>query len=461
MSEEKNFESLALRSELLEGLAALEYREMTVIQQASLPSILEGRDVVGRAKTGSGKTAAFALGALNSLDTTNLETQTLVLCPTRELADQVTEEIRRLAKRIANVRVLALCGGMPNRPQVKSLERGVHIVVGTPGRVLKHLLSEALDLRALEMVVLDEADRMLDMGFSDEIDAILDHLPQQRQTLLFSATYPSGIAEISDQVQDDPIHIDVTEEDTSPEIEEHWSSVYHDERLDCLLDAMEDCAGTLNLVFCNTKSDVKQVTKFLQDENIAALSMHGDLEQFERTERLVRFANQSATVLVATDVAARGLDIGQVDVVFNYELPPKPEVYLHRIGRTGRAGRKGRAYSLVTDRELRRLDAIQETYPHTTLDEYALRRVDTPASELTPSMTTIEVSGGRRNKLRPGDLVGALTSTKEIPGDVIGKIDVLEKKSFVAVPAEHLKKAVAILNKAPIKKKSYRARAIK
>ena len=232
MSEEKNFESLALRSELLEGLAALEYRKMTVIQEASLPPILEGRDVVGRAKTGSGKTAAFALGALNSLDTTNLETQTLVLCPTRELADQVTEEIRRLAKRIANVRVLALCGGMPNRPQVKSLERGVHIVVGTPGRVLKHLLSEALDLRALEMVVLDEADRMLDMGFSDEIDAILDHLPQQRQTLLFSATYPSGIAEISEQVQDDPIHIDVTEEDSSPEIEEYWSPVYHDERLD-------------------------------------------------------------------------------------------------------------------------------------------------------------------------------------------------------------------------------------
>ena len=284
--------------------------------------------MVGRAKTGSGKTAAFALGALNSLDTTNLETQTLVLCPTRELADQVTEEIRRLAKRIANVRVLALCGGMPNRPQVKSLERGVHIVVGTPGRVLKHLLSEALDLRALEMVVLDEADRMLDMGFGDEIDAILDHLPQQRQTLLFSATYPSGIAEISEQVQDDPIHIDVTEDDSSPEIEEYWSPVYHEERLDNLLDMLEDCAGTLNLVFCNTKSDVKQVTKFLQDENIAALSMHGDLEQFERTERLVRFANQSATVLVATDVAARGLDIGQVDVVFNYELPPKPEVYL-------------------------------------------------------------------------------------------------------------------------------------
>ena len=309
---------------------------------------------------------------------------------------------------------------MPNRPQVKSLERGVHIVVGTPGRVLKHLLSEALDLRALEMVVLDEADRMLDMGFSDEIDAILD-LPQQRQTLLFSATYPSGIAEISEQVQDDPIHIDVTEDDTSPEIEEHWSPVYHEERLDCLLDAMEDCAGTLNLVFCNTKSDVKQVTKFLQDENIAALSMHGDLEQFERTERLVRFANQSATVLVATDVAARGLDIGQVDVVFNYELPPKPEVYLHRIGRTGRAGRKGRAYSLVTDRELRRLDAIQETYPHTTLDEYALRRVDTPASELAPSMTTIEVSGGRRNKLRPGDLVGAPTSAKKSRATSLGK----------------------------------------
>ena len=460
MSEENDFKSLKLRSELIENLAALEYREMTVIQQKSLPPILEGRDVVGRAKTGSGKTAAFALGALNSLDSTSLETQSLVLCPTRELATQVTEEIRRLARRIANVRVLTLCGGSPTGPQVGSLERGVHIVVGTPGRTLKHLIKGTLKPKSIGMVVLDEADRMMDMGFSEEINAILNHLPRQRQTLLFSATYPAGIAKISGRVQENPVHIDVTEQDSSAEIEEHWSLVRLDQRLHCLLDALEDWAGTLNIVFCNTKLDVGEVTRYLRNANVAALPMHGDLEQFQRTETLIRFSNQSATVLVATDVAARGLDIGQVDVIFNFELPTQPEVYLHRIGRTGRAGRKGRAISLVTHNERHRLSDIQDKYSHTDIQEYELRRVAEPASGLIPSMATIEVSGGRRNKLRPGDFLGAITATKEVPGNAIGKIDVLEKNTFVAVHKKHHAKAISILNKAPIKGKSYRARSI-
>jgi ATP-independent RNA helicase DbpA len=460
MSEETSFESLTLRNELIENLAELEYHQMTLIQQKSLPLILEGRDVVARAKTGSGKTAAFALGVLNSMDSGSLNTQSLILCPTRELANQVTEEIRRLARRIANVRVLALCGGSPTGPQVSSLERGVHIVVGTPGRTLKHLTKGTLRVQSVQTVVLDEADRMLDMGFSDEIEAILNYLPPKRQTLLFSATYPDGIAKISGRVQDNPVHLDVTDMDSSAEIEEHWSLVQGEQRLHGLLDALEYWAGTLNIVFCNTKLDCAEVTSYLRSAKVAALAMHGDLEQFERTETLIRFSNQSVTVLVATDVAARGLDIGKVDVVFNFELPTQPEVYLHRIGRTGRAGRKGRAISLVTDREQRRLKDIQDEFPHTDIQEYELRRVSEPASGLVPSMTTIEISGGRRHKLRAGDFLGAITASKEIPGNAVGKINVLEKNTFVAIHKEHHAKAVSILNQDPIKGKSYRARSI-
>ena len=460
MSEENNFESLPLRSELVENLAVLEYRQMTVVQQKALPLILQGRDVVARAKTGSGKTAAFALGMLNTVDSSQLHTHALVLCPTRELANQVTEEIRRLARRIANVRVLTLCGGTPTGPQVGSLERGVHIVVGTPGRTLKHLTKGTLKVQSIKTVVLDEADRMMDMGFSDEIEAILNYLPRKRQTLLFSATYPDGIAKISGRVQEDPIHLDVTQMESSAEIEEHWSLVRLDQRLHCLLDALEDWAGTLNIVFCNTKVDCAEITSYLRSANIAALTIHGDLEQHERTETLIRFSNQSATVLVATDVAARGLDIGKVDAVFNFELPTQPEVYLHRIGRTGRAGRKGHAISLVTHNERRRLEDIQSEFPHTDIQEYELRRVAEPSSALIPTMTTIEISGGRRNKLRPGDFLGAITASKEISGSAVGKINVLEKNTFVAVDKKVHDKAVRILNSAPIKGKSYRARSI-
>ena len=404
--------------------------------------------------------AAFALGALNSIDPSNSCVQTLVLCPTRELANQVTQEIRSLARKIPNVRVLTLCGGTPTGPQTSSLERGAHVVVGTPGRTLKHLTKETLKLDFVQTVVLDEADRMLDMGFTEEIEAILDYLPRKRQTLLFSATYPDAIAEISERVQDRPVSVDVTDMETPAEIEQYWSSVEHETRLESLLDALDHWAGTLNIVFCNTKLDCAEITNYLQSENIAALAMHGDLEQFERTETLIQFSNQSATVLIATDVAARGLDIGKVDVVFNYELPNQPEVYLHRIGRTGRAGRKGRSISLVTDKEHRRLKEIKETLHYKNIQKFDLNRVAERSSDLLPPMTTIEVSGGRRHKLRPGDFLGAITATKEISGTAVGKIDVLEKKTFIAINEANHTKAVRILNKVPIKGKTFRARSI-
>jgi ATP-independent RNA helicase DbpA len=459
MTETNLFESLKLRSELLENLRTLNYHQMTLIQEKSLPPILSGRDIIGRAKTGSGKTAAFALGALNSIDPDVSRVQALVLCPTRELANQVTQEIRRLARKIPNVRVLTLCGGNPIGPQIGSLEHGVHIVVGTPGRILKHLKKETLRLRSVTMFVLDEADRMLDMGFSEDIENIIEKLPRKRQTLLFSATYPDAISQISSRIQDRPLQIDVTDLETPAEIEQHWSSVTRATRLTSLLQAIEYWAGTLNIVFCNTKIDCAEITDHLISHGIAALAMHGDLEQIERTETLIQFSNESATVLVATDVAARGLDIGKVDVVFNYELPKQPEVYIHRIGRTGRAGRKGQAVSLVAEKEQRRLDTILTQPSSNEIIEFDLESAGERSPNLVPSMCTIEINGGRRHKLRPGDFLGAITATKGIPGSAVGKIDVLEDRSYVAVEKVHHSKAVEILNAEPIKGRSFRARA--
>jgi len=459
MTKQNQFESLKLRRELLENLSVLEYHEMTLIQEKSLPPILSGRDVVARAKTGSGKTAAFGLGALNTIDPKLSRVQALVLCPTRELATQVTEEIRRLAKKIPNVRVLTLCGGTPIGPQIGSLEHGVHIVVGTPGRTLKHLKKETLRLKFVTTFVLDEADRMLDMGFSEDIESIISRLPRKRQTLLFSATYPDAISQISDRIQERPIRVDVTDIETPVEIEQFWIGAKRDSRLESLLRAVEYWAGTLNIIFCNTKIDCADITEYLLSQGILALAMHGDLEQIQRTETLILFSNQSATILVATDVAARGLDIGKVDVVFNYELPKQPEVYIHRIGRTGRAGSKGQAISLVAEREGRRLDAIQDHFPSHKIEAFDLDTVAERARDLVPPMSTIEINGGRRHKLRPGDFLGAITAGKEIPGSAVGKIDVLENRSYVAVHKAHQSKVVEILNRDPIKGRAFRARA--
>jgi len=460
MTKTNGFESLKLRSELLENLPSLGYKEMTTIQAESLPVILKGQDVLARAKTGSGKTAAFALGALNKINPTLSKVQSLILCPTRELANQVTEETRRLAKRIPNVRVLCLCGGNPMGPQLGSLKRGAHIVVGTPGRLLKHLEKETLLLGNMSILILDEADRMLDMGFSEEIETILEYVPRKRQTLLFSATYPDVIADISEEIQKEPVEIDVRDREDPAEIEEYWSEVEHEDRLQHLHQAIEHWGGTLNIVFCNTKLECTEIAKYLVEENIVALAIHGDLEQSERTVALIQFSNESATVLVATDVAARGLDIGKVDVVFNYELPKQPEVYVHRIGRTGRAGRAGRAVSLVTSRELRRLKEIERQFPDHAIEEFAVERMSGRVNALIAPMATIEISGGRRNKLSPGDFLGALTSTQVIPGNAVGKIDVLESKTFIALKTQHQSQAVRLLNQEMIKGNAYRARSL-
>jgi len=461
MPEPNAFDALNLKPELLGNLADLGYTEMTLVQAETLPLLIDGKDVLARAKTGSGKTAAFGLGLLNKLDAASFKVQALVLCPTRELADQVAKEIRRLARAIPNIKISSVCGGAPLRDQTASLKRSPHIIVGTPGRVHKHLRSGNIDLAGLQTFVLDEADRMLDMGFMDELDAILTFVPAKKQTLLFSATYPVAIADMSSRVQRDPQTVDVTDDEQPAQITQTWCSVTRENRPEELVRALRAWGGALNLVFCNTKIDCAEVARHLQAEKIVAVALHGDLDQAQRNQVLVRFSNRSASVLIATDVAARGLDVKDIDAVFNYELPPQAEVYVHRIGRTGRAGKTGVAVSLVEEREMWRLIEIEKSLPDALIQQRGIPDAKRGDETLIPLMTTIQISGGRKNKLRPGDLLGALTAQGGIPGDAVGSIDLFDTVAYVAIQNKHVPKALRQLSDRPIKGRKYRARARK
>ncbi len=458
MSDPRDFGALNLEPALLGNLTDLGYREMTLVQAKALPWLIDGADVLARAKTGSGKTAAFGLGVLHKLDANQFSTQALVLCPTRELADQVARELRRLARAIPNIKILTLCGGSPLRSQLASLQRSPHIIVGTPGRVLKHLGKQTVDLKDLQTLVLDEADRMLDMGFEDELNAILAYVPSKRQTCLVSATYPDSIADISQRVQKNPKLIDVTDDEKPATIVQTWCSVTRENRQGELLRALEAWGGELNLVFCNTKIDCADVTAYLKSQNIVALALHGDLEQSKRNEVLVRFSNRSASVLIATDVAARGLDVKDIDAVFNYELPPQADTYIHRIGRTGRAGQQGIAISLVEEREMWRLAEIEKAVPDATIQQRGIPDAKRGDGKLSPRMTTLQVGGGRRNKLRPGDLLGALTADGGIPGQAVGSIDLFDACAYIAIENAFAAKAQKQLSTRPIKGRKFRAR---
>jgi len=458
MSDPTPFASLDLQPALLSNLAAIGYAEMTLVQAEALPQLIAGADVLARAKTGSGKTAAFGLGLLNKLDAIFFQTQALVLCPTRELADQVSKEIRRLARGIPNIKILTLCGGAPLGPQLASLQHSPHVIVGTPGRVLKHLRKDTVKLAALTTLVIDEADRMLDMGFADELNAILEFAPNDRQTLLFSATYPQSIAAISKRVQRNPVIIDVTDDEQPAQIVQSWCSVTRENRNAELVRALRAWGGALNLVFCNTKVDCAEVADYLLSQSIVAVALHGDLDQNQRSEVLVRFANRSASVLIATDVAARGLDVKDLDAVFNYELPKQAEVYVHRIGRTARAGKQGVAVSLVEQREEWRWQEIELQQPDAFPKKCGIPDANRSSDILSPAMTTIQISGGRKNKLRPGDLLGALTADGGVPGDSVGSIDLFDSYTYVAIRNAEAAKALRQLANRPIKGRKYRVR---
>jgi len=354
------FSSLALKPALLENIESLGYTRLTPIQAESLPHILEGRDVIAQAKTGSGKTAAFGIGLLSKLDLNSFRVQAMVVCPTRELADQVCKEIRRLARFTQNIKVLTLGGGVPFGPQLGSLEHGVHIVVGTPGRLQEHLRKRSLRLSNLKVLVLDEADRMLDMGFEEIITDVISYAPTHRQTLLFSATYADPIREMSQKFQFKPVSVSIETSHHDSDIEQRFYQVEKSKKLSALGYLLSYYRPESTVVFCNTKRDCQDVASALDNSGFSVQALHGDLEQKHRDQVLVRFANKSCSVLAATDVAARGLDIKDMQAVINYELPWDAEIYVHRIGRTGRAGKKGLALSLCTEKELNRVKAIEE-----------------------------------------------------------------------------------------------------
>ncbi|WP_312702774.1 ATP-dependent RNA helicase DbpA [Stutzerimonas nitrititolerans] len=454
------FSDLPLGASTLANLASLGYAEMTPIQAQSLPIMLKGSDLIAQAKTGSGKTAAFGIALLEPLNPRYFGCQALVLCPTRELADQVAKELRRLARAADNIKILTLCGGVPIGPQIGSLEHGAHVIVGTPGRVQEHLKKGTLKLDGLNTLVLDEADRMLDMGFYDAIAEIIGQTPSRRQTLLFSATYPAGIEQLSAAFMRAPQQVRVEAMHDQKQIEQRFYEIDPAERMPAVMRILAGFRPESCVAFCFTRQQCQELVEYLGAKGISAMALHGDLEQRDRDQVLAMFANRSLSVLVATDVAARGLDIDALDMVINVELARDSKIHVHRIGRTGRAGKRGVAVSLVAPAEAHRARAIEERQ-QAPLDWYPLSDLKAqPGEPLQPPMVTLCIGAGRKEKLRPGDILGALTGDAGIPGAQVGKIALFDFQAFVAVERGVARKALARLNAGKIKGRSLKVRVL-
>lgn len=460
------FASLKLKPELQTNLISLNYQTMTPIQAQSLPVILEGKDLIAQAKTGSGKTAAFGLGILQQLSVKRFCIQTLILCPTRELAEQVAAEVRKLARAIHNIKVLSICGGMPFGPQIGSLEHGAHIIVGTPGRIEEHLRKGTLKLDRLQNLVLDEADRMLDMGFQETLDTILSYAPTQRQTLLFSATFPPEIDAIAKRVMQAPARVTVDAVASEETITQYFYNIdvlegnEEAKRLMAVRLLLCDARPTSAVVFCNTKRETQTVADYLGEQGFSAVALHGDLEQRERDQALVRFASKSVSVLVATDVAARGLDIAALDAVINYHIARETAVHTHRIGRTGRAGMQGVACTLFSGKEQFKLERLEQAH-NFMIDKQVLPSADVlKAGAYRPSMATLQIDGGKKQKVRAGDILGALTGQNGIKGNQVGKIQIMDNWAFVAVESKVASDALSKVVHGKLKGRSFRARII-
>jgi ATP-dependent RNA helicase DbpA len=430
-----NFKELPLSADLQNVLDSLGYVEPTPVQSRSIPLLMDGIDIIAQAKTGSGKTAAFAIPILEKIDLKNRQTQALVLCPTRELSTQVAEHIRKLGRYRNNLRINTLFGGRPVALERRSLEHGSHIIVGTPGRIMDHLTRKTVDFSATTTVVLDEADRMLDMGFREKVEEILSKTATNRQTVLFSATFPSTIQALSRRIQKNAELVTVeTPRIELPEIEQRLYRASELTKPDILLAVIAAVRPQSALIFCNLKVRVAEIASRLARAGYSADALHGDLEQHERERVMAKFRNQSTRLLVATDVAARGLDILGLDAVFNYDLPSEPDQYVHRIGRTGRAGRKGLAIALVNAIESPKIARLREVmgFELPLLDPKEMISTSTPEAP-TSEMRTLSILGGRKNKLRPGDILGAITGEAGISGEDVGKIEILDHVSYVAI----------------------------
>jgi len=453
-----SFNDFGLSSAMRANLEQLGFEKPTEIQEKALPPGLSGKDVIAMAKTGSGKTAAFGISLIERLNPGLFAVQSLVLCPTRELADQVAKALRELARARDNVKILTLCGGVAIGPQIGSLSHGAHIVVGTPGRIQDHLHKETLSLARLKTVVLDEADRMLDMGFQDAMEDILSKTPSFRQTLMFSATWPAPIRELSKQYQKDPVDVRAEATGENPDIEELFYEVSPQLKMDAVVALLSARQPESCIVFCTTKQQCDEMAGDLGGRGFSALALHGDLDQKDRDSVLVRFGNQSCSILVATDVAARGLDIKSLPLVINAEPARDPEVHTHRIGRTGRAGEQGHAVTFCTPAQGHKVSRLESERGRSVVWGDTESLMATPVKPVVPAMRTLCIAGGRKDKIRPGDVLGALTGEAGIPGSAVGKIDLFDHQCFVAVEKSQAARALSRLESGRVKGRKIRVR---
>jgi ATP-dependent RNA helicase DeaD len=516
------FDELELNPSILRAVEKMGFEEMSPIQAKAIPVILEGKDIVGQAQTGTGKTAAFGIPLLQKINPKDKHLQAIVLCPTRELAIQVADEIRKLGTFLHSIKILPVYGGQEISKQIRSLKSGIQIIIGTPGRVMDHMRRKTVKFDDVKMVILDEADEMLNMGFREDIETILSQIPEERQTVLFSATMPQPILEIARTYQKEAEMIRVVKRElTVPKIEQYYYEVTQKNKEEVLSRLLDLYNPKLSLVFCNTKKQVDELTEALQGRGYFAEGLHGDLKQHQRDRVMHSFRNGKTDILVATDVAARGIDVDDVEAVFNYDVPQDDEYYVHRIGRTGRAGREGRAFTLVVGREiyklkdimrycktkikaqsipsindvtavkaekiLDKLTAIIENEDLSKMVSMIEERVneadftsldiaaaflklmmgddkckaeddkltedfgDTGAEE---GMVRLFINLGKNQRVKPGDILGAIAGETGMPGKLIGSIDMYDKYTFVEVPREYASEVIQIMKTAKIKGKS-------
>lgn len=517
------FKDLSLKKEILKAIDDLGFDRPTPIQKAAIPHMLEGIDIVGQAQTGTGKTGAFALPMIHKIDASIRKPQVLILTPTRELANQVADEVRKFSKYISGVKTLAVYGGQPIERQIKALKTGVQIIVGTPGRLLDHIRRRTIKLDEIQTVILDEADQMLDMGFLEDIESILNETPDERQTVLFSATMPREIEKLAKKYQKNPKKVKVVHEKlTVPLIEQYYFEVKQREKLEVTCRVLDMEKTDLSVIFCRTKRGVDELVEALQGRGYFAEAIHGDLKQSQRDRVMKKFRDGTVELLVATDVAARGIDVENVSMVINYDIPEDLEYYVHRIGRTGRAGKAGQAYTLVTGKQIRLLKSI-EKFTKTkikrkkvpTLNDLAERQKEVFSNRiikaieeghLTPYISMIEhlseeyssidiaaalvklfmdknrtevdepandpfdntgaresgmarlfLNIGKRDRVRVGDILGAITNEGKVSGDHVGVIDIFDKYTFVEVSVDVAPKLIKKINKMRIKGKKLKA----
>jgi len=517
------FDEMDLSPLILKAVVEMGFEEMSPIQAKAIPVIMQGKDVVGQAQTGTGKTAAFGIPLLQKIDPKEKALQAVVLCPTRELAIQVAEEFRKLALFMHNIKILPIYGGQEISKQIRSLKAGTQVIIGTPGRVMDHMRRKTVKFNTVKMIVLDEADEMLNMGFREDIETILKDIPDDRQTVMFSATMPNPILEIARTYQRDAEFIKMVKKElTVPKIEQFYYEVKPKNKEEVLARLLDMYNPKLSLVFCNTKKMVDELTSALQGRGYFAEGLHGDLKQMQRDRVMNSFRNGKTEILVATDVAARGIDVENIEAVFNYDVPQDDEYYVHRIGRTGRAGKEGRAFTLVVGKEVFKIRDIQKycntkinvqpipsindvtsvkaekildkinamienedlskmvdliearvnEQDYTSLDVAAafLKMAmggeesskieeekiysnfgDTGAEE---GMVRLFVNLGKKQNIRPGDILGAIAGETGMPGKLIGSIDMYDKYTFVEVPKEYASQVIQVMKDAKIKGKS-------